>query len=161
VNGLVLFGGEITADTILARASATAAVASTDGSFDGTTAQNLQALGAPVPIPAVPNATFPLAHWGPLSFNRESVPRGTTPCAGACRGPVTAADTHLTADHGGLPAGSEIQIGYAEVGASPLPPLAPKPATKPATTTAATPTTTEAATTPTATTTTAPTTTTT
>jgi murein DD-endopeptidase MepM/ murein hydrolase activator NlpD len=38
---------------------------------------------------------------------------------------VTELDVHLTADHGGLPAGSDIQIGYAEAAAQTAPPAAP------------------------------------
>ena len=38
------------------------------------------------------------------------------------RGFVTELDIHLTADHGGLPANSEIQIGYAEAAAQTAPP---------------------------------------
>ena len=41
------------------------------------------------------------------------------------RGFVTELDIHLTADHGGLPANSEIQIGYAEAAAQTAPPAAP------------------------------------
>src|ERR671923_101692 len=48
------------------------------------------------------------------------------------RGSVTALDVPLTADHGGLPAGSEIQVGYAEasVQASTAPPPPPGQAKK-------------------------------
>ena len=41
------------------------------------------------------------------------------------RGFVTELDIQLTADHGGLPANSEIQIGYAEAAAQTAPPAAP------------------------------------
>jgi murein DD-endopeptidase MepM/ murein hydrolase activator NlpD len=45
---------------------------------------------------------------------------------------VTALDIHLTADHGGLPAGSEIQVGYAEASVqAPAEPPPVKPAPKP------------------------------
>ena len=47
---------------------------------------------------------------------------------------VTALDIHLTADHGGLPAGTSILVGYAEVAAEAAPPqpvVTPTPKAKP------------------------------
>ena len=43
----------------------------------------------------------------------QSAPKG----AKGYRGFVTALDVHLNADHGGLPAGTEILVGYAEAAA--------------------------------------------
>ena len=84
----------------------------------------------------------PLADWGTLTLDAQDVERGSTKDGANYSGSVTAIDIHLTLDHGGLPAGSEIQIGYAEVIAHSLPPAPPKPTTTAAATTTATTTTT-------------------
>src|SRR2546423_1643103 len=71
---------------------------------------------------------IPLGDWGYADVNVQS----SAPTATTFHGFVTALDVHLTADHGGLPAGSEIQVGYAEASVQ-APPKAPppKPAPKP------------------------------
>jgi murein DD-endopeptidase MepM/ murein hydrolase activator NlpD len=77
---------------------------------------------------AGPNGRVALGDWGYLITLEQGT--DTSSGAGGARGFhgfVTALDIHLTAPHGGLPAGSEIQVGYAEasVQASAAPP--PKP----------------------------------
>ncbi len=110
---------------MLARASAAANASGADGDFDGTTAQNLLVFGiAPV------GSEVPLADWGTLTVNAYDVERTTTQGAGSYSGSATALDIRLTADHGGLPAGSQIQIGYAEAAAQSVPPT-PEPETLP------------------------------
>jgi murein DD-endopeptidase MepM/ murein hydrolase activator NlpD len=77
-------------------------------------------------------ATVALADWGTLS----SVRGGATGSAAAgYRGSVTALEIRLTADHGGLAAGTTILVGYAEVAAQataapPPAPTVPKPPKK-------------------------------
>jgi murein DD-endopeptidase MepM/ murein hydrolase activator NlpD len=139
VTGLVLFGGEITADSVLARAGAITTATTADGDFTGTGALNVQALGAPVTA-----AQTPLADWGTLTINAPSVERGSSAGRAQYRGSVIALHVQLTADHGGLPAGSEIQIGYAEVAVQSLPP-APETQTETQTTATTTSTTTTTA----------------
>jgi murein DD-endopeptidase MepM/ murein hydrolase activator NlpD len=97
VTGLSLFGGEITAVSVAA------------GGASGI--QGLVALGRPVV--ATPDAAIPLGDWGYAV---------TLEAAGGPARPLTALDVVLTAPHGGLPAGSELQIAYAQVaGASSAP----------------------------------------
>src|SRR2546428_241927 len=74
------------------------------------------------------NGRVPLADWGYLVTLEET----STSTTGAQRvqkfhGFVTALDVHLTAAHGGLPAGSQIQIGYAETTVQGAPPSQQKP----------------------------------
>jgi murein DD-endopeptidase MepM/ murein hydrolase activator NlpD len=139
VTDLVLFGGEITADSVLARASAVAGGTGADGDFDGTTAQNVQVFGSPASGEVVA-----LADWGTLTVNAHDSEQSAADGAETYRGSVAALDIRLTADHGGLPAGSEIQIGYAEAAAQSLPAApesesetVPKPTSAPAPTTPA------------------------
>jgi murein DD-endopeptidase MepM/ murein hydrolase activator NlpD len=120
VATLSLFGGEITADSVSARANASASAQSAGGDYDGTGFTNLTVLGQVLPQPTV-NERVPLADWGYAILLEQppSSPAAIGTTQQGYHGFVTALDVHLTADHDGLPAGSEIQIGYAETNAQP------------------------------------------
>ncbi|TMK70708.1 MAG: hypothetical protein E6G50_07435, partial [Actinobacteria bacterium] len=125
ISTLSVFGGEVTATSVVAHASATAKPGSAAGNDTGTTITGLVALGQQV----APGASVALADWGSL----HTIEVGTSsPSAAAYHGFVTALDIHLTADHGGLPAGTSILVGYAEVAAEaseaqPVTPTTPNP----------------------------------
>ena len=126
VHSVSLFNGEITFDTAAARARATGAAADTAGA--GVT--NLVVFGQPVT--AAPNARFTLGDWGFLVTLQTAVEQS----AGSTRATITAVHVVLTAEHAGLPAGTEILIGRAEAAASaPAPPPAPTTTAAPSTTT--------------------------
>jgi murein DD-endopeptidase MepM/ murein hydrolase activator NlpD len=123
ISNLSVFNGEITAQTIVAHAHARARAGAATGDVNGSSVTGLTALGQAVGS----GATVALADWGTLS----TVQGGATGSAAAgYRGSVTALEIRLTADHGGLPAGTSILVGYAEVAAkatapSPAPPPEP------------------------------------
>jgi murein DD-endopeptidase MepM/ murein hydrolase activator NlpD len=130
VLGISLFNGELTADSVAARAKASATA------FDaaGSAVTNLVVLGQGV-TPA-PNQRFPLGDWGyatTLELTTEAPVADDTRNA---RAVVTALHVVLLADHGGLPAGTDIVIGHAEAAAStPVatpPPVTTPPSAKPA-----------------------------
>jgi hypothetical protein len=86
-------------------------------------------LGQPVTV--APNQRIELADWGYAIALEQTTAQPDSGPAGF-RGFVTALDVHLTADHGGLPNGSEILVGYAEANTqAPKPPPIPVPPTKP------------------------------
>jgi len=58
-----------------------------------------------------------LGTWGQLTVGAQTVDRSAPQGAYGYRGTVVELDVRLTADHGGLPAGSEIQVGFAEAAA--------------------------------------------
>ena len=125
---LALFNGEITADSVAARAQATADAADAAGSQ----VVNLVILGSPVA--AAPGAQFPLADWGYVATLEQVAESPVVDGVRQARAAVTALRVVLTADHGGLPAGTEIYVGRAEAAASipaapppPPPPAKPKP----------------------------------
>jgi murein DD-endopeptidase MepM/ murein hydrolase activator NlpD len=92
----------------------------------------LVVLGTPVTPTA--NQQVPLADWGYAILLEQKGQRLDEPTPGY-HDFVTAIDVFLTADHDGLPAQSEIQIGYAEANAQasePAPP--PTPPSLPTTT---------------------------
>jgi murein DD-endopeptidase MepM/ murein hydrolase activator NlpD len=119
VTGLSLFGGEITADGVTARASAGTGPSGAGGNANGSTVVNLTVLGQAA---ASGVTRIPLADWGQLTVGTTTDDRSAPPGAQGFRGSVVELDVRLTAAHGGLPAGSEIQIGYAEAAAQTAPP---------------------------------------
>ena len=111
-SAISLLNGEITADSVAARANASA----TGSDAVGSAVTNLVLLGQGV-TPA-PNQRFPLGDWGyavTLELTAEAPVADDTRNA---RAAVTALHVVLLADHGGLPAGTEILIGHAEASSS-------------------------------------------
>ena len=138
VLGIALFNGEITLDAAAGRAKVEDGVVDTQGS----SVTNLVLFGQAVA--AAPNQRFTLGNWGYLVALEGGTEATEVDGSREARAGVTAVRVILTAEHAGLPAGSEIQIGHAEAATST--PVPPPPPTTTATTTA---TTTTAVTTPT------------
>lgn len=117
VNDLSLFGGEIAAKSVVAQAHAEARAGAAKGDIAGSAVTDLVALGQPVT-----GSSAQLADWGSLT----TVAGGASgsPATGY-RGSVTALEIRLTAEHGGLPAGTTVLVGYAEVAAQAAPPEPP------------------------------------
>jgi murein DD-endopeptidase MepM/ murein hydrolase activator NlpD len=118
VASVSLFGGEVTIETVSGRATAGAR----DGEATGSTAESAVAglIVAEVPVEATAGQV-PLGDWG----YADVLTQGAAPTDDGHQAFVTALDIHVTVDHGGLPAGSEILIGYAEAAATaPEPPPA-------------------------------------
>jgi murein DD-endopeptidase MepM/ murein hydrolase activator NlpD len=123
VNNLNVFNGEISASSIVAQAHASARAGAAKGDTSGSGVAGLVALGQ-----AVSGGTVALADWGSLTALGGG---GSGSAATGYRGSITALEIRLTADHGGLPAGTTILVGYAEVAAqaaaaAPAPPVKPK-----------------------------------
>ena len=105
-----LFNGEIVAGKVTASVSAGASARSVGVDSSASQVQGLRALGQDVP--SSPAASISLADWGTLTvLSSDSGSRKAGPPA--AQASVTALRVRLTADHGGLPAGSEIVIGNA------------------------------------------------
>lgn len=127
VVAVSLFNGEITLDGAAGRAKSAGATADTAGA----SVTNLVVLGQPV-TPA-PNARVSLGDWGFLVTLAGGVEAGEA----QSRATVTAVHVTLTAEHAGLPAGTEILIGRAEASsAAPVMTTPDPPETTPATTVA-------------------------
>jgi murein DD-endopeptidase MepM/ murein hydrolase activator NlpD len=134
VTGVSLLGGTITIDAVTARASAGTGYSGAGGNFLGSQVVNLRVTGVPTTGHHVQ-----LGDWGTLDVGVRGIDRSAPAGARGYRGDVTEVDLRLTADHGGLPAGSEIQLGFAETAAQTAP---PPPTTTATTTTEPAPTTT-------------------
>jgi hypothetical protein len=134
VQAVSLFGGELAVDAMTVEASARATARGASGSLSASRLAGVRIFGTAVS--ARPNMRVPLADWGYAVLLEQAVVRATAGVHGY-RGFVTGLHVHLTADHGGLPAGTEIMIGYAEAAAQapkaapPPPPPPPRRATPP------------------------------
>jgi murein DD-endopeptidase MepM/ murein hydrolase activator NlpD len=118
VTGLSLFKGELTADAVTAHTSAGTGYSGAGGNANGSGVTNLVFAGQPVTAAT----KLTLGNWGQLTIGNQAVDHSAPAGARGYRGFVTELDIHLTADHGGLPANSEIQVGYAESAAQTAPP---------------------------------------
>ena len=104
-----LFDGVITADSASASVSAATSNGRPGGAFPGTGVVHLQALGR-----AHAYGQSSLGDWGTLTIARHTATRSTLLGAKGYEGVSIALDVRLTAAHGGLPAGSQIEVGYSE-----------------------------------------------
>jgi murein DD-endopeptidase MepM/ murein hydrolase activator NlpD len=132
VRSLSVFGGEITASSVRGAVRGFTRGRSARGDLSGSSVSGLTVLGQAAAV--APNGRVALADWGYLT----TLEQGTDTSSGAggaqgFSGFVTALTIHLTAAHGGLPIGSEIQIGYAEANVQAGVAPAPKPINPPGT----------------------------
>jgi murein DD-endopeptidase MepM/ murein hydrolase activator NlpD len=138
VAAVSLFAGEVTIGSVRLAASARASGTRGTGRFGAATLEAVTVLGQSVQ--AAPNARVQLGDWGYAVLLEQAVVREEAERLGQRRF-VVGLHVHLTGDHGGLPAGSEILVGYAEAAASapkaqppkanPVPPPAPEPTPPP------------------------------
>jgi len=126
VTGVSLFGGEISVGQVVIRGRAFASGAAGGADLLGSSVSGVQILGSSVVVS--PNRRVPLADWGYAVLLEQAVVAEPAGRHGK-RVFASAVHVHLTAAHGGLPAGTDITIGYAEASASA--PKAPAPTTTP------------------------------
>ncbi len=102
-----LFNGEIVAGKVTASVSAGASSRSAGATADASEVQGLRALGQDIPSASGSTA---LEDWGTLTvLSGDSGSKKSGPPR--AQASTTAIRVQLSADHGGLPAGSEIVIG--------------------------------------------------
>jgi murein DD-endopeptidase MepM/ murein hydrolase activator NlpD len=124
-----IFNGEITADALSVRASAGAGAKGGTAATDGSGVQNVVALGQAL---SSPGASATLADWGTAVVLSGAADKTADDQTASGRASMAGLRVTLTAPHGGLPAGSEIVIGYADASATvALPKEEPPPATTP------------------------------
>ena len=111
-QGVVLFNGEITASTVTAKAKVRAGARGASGDSTGSQVAGLTIAGAG--MAAGSGARFNLGDWGYL----VTLAQAASPTSkGGGKGYIVsqaALLVHLNLDHAGLPAGSEILVGYAD-----------------------------------------------
>ncbi len=116
-SNVSLFDGEVTADSVVAHASASGGTRQAGGAFGGTGVSNLQALGRPHAF-----GRAGLGNWGYLLIAHHTATRTAGFGTHGYEGVSIALDVHLVTGHGGLPAGTEIEVGYAETSSETAPP---------------------------------------
>ncbi len=129
---VTLFGGEITVESVSARATAAAGAANASSDVSASSLTGLTVLGQLITPSA--NTQIPLADWGLLDILASTVESTLEPPRSA-RSTVTALRVKLLADHGGLTAGSVIELGVttaAAAAAGAEPPQPARPAAAPA-----------------------------
>ncbi|HET7856876.1 MAG TPA: M23 family metallopeptidase [Gaiellaceae bacterium] len=120
VSGLSLFGGEVTVGSVTVKAGAKANAKGASGSTSGSAVSGMVVAGQPVATP--PNGAVPLGDWGTATVLQQS---GSAYRSNRTRGynaGVTALQIHLNVEHAGLPAGTDVVVGYADVAAEATPP---------------------------------------
>jgi murein DD-endopeptidase MepM/ murein hydrolase activator NlpD len=118
IDSVSLFGGEVTADAVSLKATAHASSSVAGGVLTDSAVANLVVLGESVRVGV--NRRVALGDWGYAVLLEQGVVRQNTSLRRGHRGFVSGIHVHLTADHGGLPAGTDIYIGYAEAAATAL-----------------------------------------
>ena len=118
VSGLSLFGGEVTVASVTVNANARATSRRASGGTAGSSVTGMTVAGAPVATG--PESSVPLGDWGTATIlQQSSSPYGSRKARGFNAG-MTALQVHLNIDHAGLPAGTDVVVGYADVAAEAL-----------------------------------------
>ncbi len=124
-----IFGGEITIDSLDVRGSVAAGTANATANVANSSLTGLTVLGQLVT--PVANGVVTLADWGSLEM-LPSVVETVQEAPRSAQATVAAIRIRLLADHGGLTAGSSIELGSTSVQASAAPVVkeTPAPATR-------------------------------
>jgi murein DD-endopeptidase MepM/ murein hydrolase activator NlpD len=127
VSGLSLFGGEVTVASVSAKATARASTSAASGNTSGSAVSGMTVLGQSVATNS--GTAVALGDWGSASIVTQSASPFTVGKVRAYKAKVTALVVHLNAEHAGLPAGTDIVVGYTDVAVEGAPPAPPPPAT--------------------------------
>lgn len=111
LDGIQLFNGEISIERLVASAIVAATSEEASGTTDQTLVNGATYLGQPIAISA--NGRVQLGDWGYMQ-TLVSTASGGDPGTQGWHQSMTALDLHVVAAHGGLPANSEIVIGWAD-----------------------------------------------
>ena len=111
LDGIQLFGGEISIERLVASAIASATPEEANGTTDQTVVGVVTYLDQPIEIST--NGRVELGDWGYIQ-TLVSTASGGDSGAQEWHQSMRALDLHVSADHGGLLAGSEIVIGWAD-----------------------------------------------
>ncbi|HKB21152.1 MAG TPA: M23 family metallopeptidase [Gaiellaceae bacterium] len=127
VSTISIFGGDVTVATVSAKARASANSQKSSADSSGSAVTGLAVLGQAVTPGS--GTQFPIGDWGYVVTLQQGKTSLDAKHSAGTRAYVTGLQVRLTAEHYGLPAGTEVMIGYAEAGAkyAPAPAVAPKP----------------------------------
>ncbi len=111
LTGIQLFGGEIAIGRVLAYAIADATPEEATGDTTETVVEGATYLGQPLAM--TPGGRIELGDWGYIQALVTTTSGGDPGTQGSHQS-MQALDLHVVVDHGGLAAGSEIVIGWAD-----------------------------------------------
>jgi murein DD-endopeptidase MepM/ murein hydrolase activator NlpD len=133
ISTISIFGGDVTVSSVSAKARASANSKRASADSTGSTVNGLVIQGQAVSPGS--GTQFPVGDWGSVTTLQQGSTSLDTKRSAGTRSFVTGIQVRLIADHYGLPAGTEVMIGYAEAGAkhTPAPTVAPKPKPQPQT----------------------------
>ena len=123
VSGLSIFGGEITVSSVTIKANARASMKSATGGSAGSAVSGMVVAGQAVGTG--PNSSVPLGDWGVATVLTGSGSAYRSRTARGYNTGVTGLQIHTNVEHAGVPAGTDIVVGYADVAAEALPPARP------------------------------------
>jgi len=127
VSGLSLFGGEVTVSSITAKATAQARGKAVSGGTSGSGVNGLVVGGQGVST--APGTSAALGDWGTAAILQGASAAYSGETMPGYAAGITALHVSLTAEHAGLPAGTQIVVGFVDVEAQGAPPAEkPKPA---------------------------------
>jgi murein DD-endopeptidase MepM/ murein hydrolase activator NlpD len=127
ISTVAIFNGDVTASSVAAKSKASANARASSADSAGSLVTGLVILGQPVE--PGPGTQHPLGDWGYVVTLQEGKTSLDAADGKGARGFVTGLQVRLTADHNGLPAGTEVMVGYAEASAKAVA-AAPKPVKK-------------------------------
>jgi murein DD-endopeptidase MepM/ murein hydrolase activator NlpD len=120
VSGLSIFGGEITVSSVTVKANARASAKSATGGSAGSAVSGMVVAGQAVGTG--PNSSVPLGDWGTATVLTGSGSAYRSRTARGYNTGVTGLQIHVNVEHAGVPAGTDIVVGYADVAAEAVPP---------------------------------------
>src|SRR5262245_59996768 len=129
VSTISIFGGDVTVSTVSAKARASASSKRSSADSSGSAVTGLAILGQAVAPGS--GTEFSIGDWGYVITLQQGLTSLNTKRSAGTRAYVTGLQVRLTADHYGLPAGTEVMVGYAESGAKYAPAENPTPPLKP------------------------------
>ena len=129
VSSISIFGGDVTVAGVNAKAKASANSKASAADSTGSAVTGLVIQGQPVTPGS--GTQFPIGDWGTVTTLQQGLTSLDTKRSPGTRAYVTGLQVRLTADHYGLPAGTDIMVGYAEAGAKYKPGAVVPPKPKP------------------------------
>jgi murein DD-endopeptidase MepM/ murein hydrolase activator NlpD len=112
ISTVSIFGGDVTASTVTAKAKASANTRASAADSAGSIVTGLVIQGQAITPGS--GTQFPIGDWGYALTLQEGKASLDAPDSRGARAFITGLQVRLTADHYGLPAGTEVMIGYAE-----------------------------------------------
>jgi murein DD-endopeptidase MepM/ murein hydrolase activator NlpD len=129
ISTISIFGGDVTVATVAAKAKASANRRASAADSGGSNVSGLVIQGQAIAPGS--GTQFPIGDWGSVLTLQQGQTSLDTPGSKGAKSFVTGLQVQLTADHYGLPAGTEVMIGYAEASAKVDIPAKPEKPHKP------------------------------